>query len=149
MLRHRMKPIIKRSACPISFTLDILGDKWSLLILRDMIFAGKSAYGEFLSSDEKIATNILADRLSTLESQGIINKTVSSSNKSKFVYTLTEKGGALLPVIMEITVWGAQYSGDGGNEQLLRALKKDKKGTIKEFAKRLRKKSSPIQNKSA
>jgi DNA-binding HxlR family transcriptional regulator len=140
MLRHRMKSIVKRSACPISYTLDILGDKWSLLILRDMIFAGKSAYGEFLGSEEKIATNILADRLALLESQGIIHKAVSPTNKAKFVYTLTEKGIALLPMIMEITIWGAQFSPDGGNDQLIKALKKDRKGTIKEFTKMLRKK---------
>ena len=134
-----MKQITQRSDCPISFTLDILGDKWSLLILRDIIFAQKSSYGAFLQSPEGIATNILADRLSMLESQGIISKTVSTINKSKFIYCLTEKGIDLLPLIMELAAWGAKYSPAGGNKDLLKALKKDRKGTIKEFGKMLRK----------
>lgn len=134
-----MKQLISRSDCPISYTLDILGDKWSLLILRDMIFAGKSSYGEFLNSGEGIATNILADRLVMLVSQGLVTKTVSPQNKSKLVYSLTEKAIALLPIIMEMIIWGAQNSPAGGNEELLKELKKDRKGTIKEFAKMLRK----------
>jgi len=134
-----MKDVQPRSDCPISYTLDILGDKWSLLILRDMIFAAKSSYGEFLTSGEGIATNILADRLAMLLSQELITKTVSPQNKSKLVYNLTEKGISLLPVIMEITVWGAQNSPSGGNDELLKALRKDRKGTIKEFSKMLRK----------
>jgi DNA-binding HxlR family transcriptional regulator len=134
-----MKEIIKRSECPISYTLDLLGDKWTLLILRDMIFEGKSSYGEFLQSSEGIATNILADRLSTLESQEFVTKSVSEVNKSKFVYTLTEKGISLLPIIMEIILWGSDFSPAGANKELLKQLKKDRKGTIKEFAKVLRK----------
>jgi DNA-binding HxlR family transcriptional regulator len=134
-----MKEIVRRSDCPISYTLDILGDKWTLLILRDIIFSGKSSYGAFLESDEGIATNILADRLSLLESQGIVSKNISPANKSKFIYTLTEKGIELVPLIMEITVWGSQYNPDGGNKELLKALKKDRKGTITEFTKMLKK----------
>jgi DNA-binding HxlR family transcriptional regulator len=134
-----MKSIVKRSDCPISFTLDMLGDKWSLLILRDMIFARKSAFGEFITSEEKIATNILADRLGMLESNGFITITISPVRKGNFKYALTEKGIALLPVIMEITVWGSQYSPAGGNAKLLEALKKDRKGTIKAFTKMLKK----------
>lgn len=134
-----MKDSQPRSDCPISYSLDILGDKWSLLILRDMIFAGKSSYGEFLTSGEGIATNILANRLALLLSQGLITKTVAPQNKSKQVYSLTEKGITLLPLIMEITIWGSKNSPSGGNDQLLKALKKDRKGTIKEFSKMLRK----------
>lgn len=134
-----MKQITPRSDCPISFTLDILGDKWSLLILRDIIFSGKSSYGAFLDSEEGIATNILADRLSMLQSQGLISKKVSPANKSKFVYNLTEKGITLLPLIMEMTTWGAMYGPAQGNKELLKALKKDRKGTVKEFGKMLRK----------
>ena len=77
-----MKSTTPRSNCPISFALDILGDRWILLILRDMIFSGKSSYGEFLQSAEKIATNILADRLNTLESQQFVEKLVANDKKS-------------------------------------------------------------------
>ena len=132
-----MKEIKPRSDCPISFSLDILGDKWTVLILRDMIFDGKTAYGEFLQSDEKIATNILADRLSVLYCQGLIDKKVAPDKRSKFLYSLTEKGIALLPAIMELTIWGANYNPAGGNEKLLKELQKDKEGTIQRYRKEL------------
>lgn len=128
-----MKEIEQRSECPISYSLDILGDKWTLLILRDMMFANKSSYGEFLQSDEKIATNILADRLNLLESQGILDKNVASDKKSKYIYSLTEKGISLLPVIMELTIWGAAFNPFGGSETLLAKLKSDKEGTINQY----------------
>jgi DNA-binding HxlR family transcriptional regulator len=87
-----MKKIKKRSLCGISSALDILGDKWSLLIIRDMIFHKKKSYTDFLNSKEKIATNILADRLLLLESEGIIIKHYDDENKSKFFYRLTPNG---------------------------------------------------------
>ncbi len=128
-----MKQIIPRSSCPVSYSLDILGDKWTLLILRDMFFADKSTYGEFLQSEEKIATNILADRLAILESQGFISKQVAADKKSKFTYRMTEKGLDLLPIIIEFTLWGAKYSPAGGDTQLLQELKTDKEGTIEKY----------------
>jgi DNA-binding HxlR family transcriptional regulator len=128
-----MKTIKQRSECPISYSLDFLGDKWTLLIIRDMMFANKSSFGEFLQSEEKIATNILADRLSVLESQGIVTKNVASDKKSKYTYSLTEKGISLLPVIMEITIWGAAFNPFGGNKALLKKLKSDKVGTIDKY----------------
>ena len=137
-----MKEIKHRSDCPISFSLDILGDKWTLLILRDMIFNDKTAYGEFLQSEEKIATNILADRLSVLYCQGLIDKKVATDKKSKFLYSLTEKGIGLLPTIIELTIWGAQYNPSGGNEALLKALRKDKEGTIQKYRETLKKRAT-------
>ncbi len=134
-----MKEIKQRSDCPISFSLDILGDKWTLLILRDMIFNGKTAYGEFLQSREKIATNILADRLSILYNQGLIDKRVGTDKKSKFLYSLTKKGIELLPTIMELTIWGAKFNPFGGNAVLLEELRKDKEGTIQKYRERLSK----------
>ena len=80
-----MKPIKPRSGCPVSYTLDFFGDKWSLLIMRDMAIEGKVSYGEFLNSDEKIATNILADRLAMLEENGFITKNVAPDKKSKII----------------------------------------------------------------
>jgi DNA-binding HxlR family transcriptional regulator len=129
-----MNALVKRSDCPISYSLDVFGDKWSLLILRDLVFAGKSSYGQFQQSDEQIATNILADRLAHLASEGIVHKLVSPVNRSRFVYCLTEKGIDLIPLLLELIVWGAKYSPDGGNEELLRQLSKDRKGTIKGLA---------------
>lgn len=135
-----MKEIKTRSGCPLSYTLDFFGDKWSLLIVRDMALNGKSTYGEFLSSEEQIATNILADRLSMLETNGFVTKQVAPDKKSKFVYRLTEKGISLVPVIMEIGLWGSLYNPPGLNPQLLQALQQDKEGTIRRIQETLRSK---------
>jgi DNA-binding HxlR family transcriptional regulator len=104
-----MKQLKQRSTCPISTSLDVLGDKWTLLILRDLVFAGKSTYGEFMQSGEKIATNILADRLALLEAQQILSKVVAADKKSKFTYRLTEKGVDLVPVLVALTLWGVRH----------------------------------------
>lgn len=99
----------KRSNCPISSSLDIFGDKWSLLIIRDMMFFNKSTYGEFLKSDEKIATNILASRLQALEENKLIVKLQHPESKAKVLYRLTQKGIDLLPMIVEIHFWADKY----------------------------------------
>lgn len=132
-----MKEIQRRSNCPVSFSLDFLGDKWTLLILRDIVLANKSTYGDFLSSEEKIATNILADRLGTLEKYGFITKKVSAEKKNKFLFTMTEKGIDLVPVIMELTIWGSKYN-PPGNNRILQELQNDKEGTIKKYQEKLR-----------
>ena len=95
--------------CPIFFSLEIFGDKWSLLILRDILHFDKKHYNEFLESDEGISTNILADRLKKLESEGIISKQRDPDNKKQFIYSPTKKCLDLLPIILEIAVWGAKY----------------------------------------
>ncbi len=128
-----MKETKTRSNCPVSYSLDVLGDKWTLLILRDMLFNGKTSYGEFLGSEEKIATNILADRLAVLEAQGLVSKEVAADKKSKFTYRLTEKGIDLLPVIVEFTLWGARYNPASCHTALLGELAADKEGTIQKY----------------
>ncbi len=132
-----MKQPKQRSACPVSTSLDVLGDKWALLILRDMVFAGKSAYGEFLQSEEKIATNILADRLVLLESQQILSKEVAADKKSKFTYRLTEKGVDLVPVIVELILWGSKHCPTILEPALLQELSTDKAGTIAKYQHRV------------
>ena len=133
-----MKAIKPRSGCPLSYTLDFFGDKWSLLIVRDMALNNKSTYGEFLSSEEKIATNILADRLSMLETNGFVTKQVAADKKSKFIYRLTEKGISLVPIILEIGLWGSTYNPPGLNPNLHQALQQDKEGTIRTIQETLR-----------
>jgi len=98
-----------RSHCPINFAQEIFGDKWSLLIIRDLMFKGKRYYGEFLLSDEKISTNILADRLEKLEADGLITKAIDDKNNSKKIYSLTQKGIDLLPMLLEMIAWSAKY----------------------------------------
>lgn len=100
---------IYRSGCPINLGLEIFGDKWTLLIIRDMMFAGKRHYREFLASDEGISSNILADRLAMLVAAGIISKAGDPSHRLKAIYSLTEKGIELLPVIAQISRWSRKY----------------------------------------
>lgn len=98
-----------RSNCAISQSLDIFGDKWSLLIIRDLVYLGKETYGDLLKMDEGIATNVLADKLVVLEKEGLITKEIFVGSKSKFKYKLTEKGIDLYPIIIEIMFWGGKY----------------------------------------
>lgn len=130
----------KRSDCPISCSLDVFGDKWSLLIIRDIMLRGKMSYSEFLDSEEKIATNILVNRLTTLEAEKIVVKEVSAANKSKYVYSLTQKGADLLPIVIEIMDWGAKYNENCPRRELGQKIKKDKAGVIRELGKTLKQK---------
>ena len=133
-----MKKTTRRSVCPISSTLDILGDKWRLLIIRDLMFKGKRTYGEFLQSEEKIATNILADRLLILEKNGIVKKRAFPGNRVKNLYQLTPKGIDLMPILFEIISWGDKYFVIPGRvHRLAREIRKDRNGMIKEISKRL------------
>ncbi len=95
-----------RSGCPISSTLDIVGDKWSLLIIRDMLVKHKKTFKEISNSDEKIAPSILSARLKLLESYKLIFKTKVPDNKKENIYLLTEKGIRLTPIIIEFSLWG-------------------------------------------
>jgi len=126
-----MKPMKKRSDCPISCSLDIWGDKWSLLIIRDLMFAKKCRYSDFLKSSEGIATNILATRLQALEENGIIEKVDSPESKVKGVYKLTKKGIDLLPILIEIDLWSEKYFPiPEDTKVMLEKIKIDKTGFI-------------------
>ena len=127
-----------RSNCPINFILETFGDKWTLLVVRDLMFKGKKYYGEFLESDEKISTNILAERLQRLETHGVITKEKDPDHKSKFIYALTEKGKALLPIMLEVTQWSSTYDAlTNTPKEFSEALKVDKDGVKKEVLDRL------------
>ena len=101
-----------RCQCPISSALDIIGDKWTLLIIRDMLFDHKKTFTDFSSSAESIATNILSARLKLLEEAGIVKKSKMIGNQKSNKYTLTQKGLSLLPIITEITLWSDQHVRD-------------------------------------
>lgn len=105
----KKKKIIYRSDCPISTALDLFGDKWSLLIIRDLLFKGKNTYGDLLQGGENIATNILADRLAQLEVAGIITRAPHPDSKARVLYRLTPKGIDLAPVLVEIIAWSEKY----------------------------------------
>lgn len=104
-----MRKIAKRSDCPISYSLDLLGDKWTFLILRDIALANKHFYKEFLEAGEGMATNVLSDRLKMLEEYGIIQGKKYELNKTMKYYSLTEKGAELIPVLIELWTWGAKH----------------------------------------
>jgi DNA-binding HxlR family transcriptional regulator len=99
-----------RSGCPINLTLEILGDKWSLIVLRDMMFGNRRHFRDLLTNSmEKIASNILADRLKRLVAEGVISKVDDPSHKQKSIYSLTEKGIDLVPVFATIGAWGSKW----------------------------------------
>ena len=114
-----------RSGCPLNASVEMLGDRWSLLILRDMMLRGYSHFHEFLQSTEKIATNILADRLRRLEHYGIVTSREDSGDGRKRIYSLTPKGIDLAPVLTEMVLWAARHE-DVGNQPLVRLMRADK-----------------------
>jgi len=120
------KPKVKRrSGCPLNASIEMLGDRWSLLIIRDMMVRGYRTFKQFLHSDERIATNILADRLKKLEAYGIIATQKDPSDGRKLNYVLTAKGIDLAPVLTEMVLWAAAHERTE-NQALVRALQKDK-----------------------
>ncbi len=125
----------RRSACPLNASVEMLGDRWSLLILRDMMLRGFRSYKQFLESYEGIATNILADRLRRLETYGIITTAPDPSDGRKLIYSLTRKGIDLAPVLTEMVLWAAAHE-DTENQALVRLMKKDKQQFIAEIRKR-------------
>jgi len=98
-----------RSGCPISLSLELFGDKWSLLIIRDMMFSGKRHFRELMRSEEGISSNILADRLRKLVAEGMLTKADDPSHQQKAIYSLTEKAIALVPVFAQLGAWGRRY----------------------------------------
>ena len=99
-----------RSGCPINLTLEVIGDRWSLLVIRDIIFGNRRHFRELLTrSEEGISSNILADRLKTLVEQGILTRTDDPTHKQKAIYSLTEKGIELVPVIAQMADWGRRH----------------------------------------
>lgn len=134
-----MADIKKRSDCPISCSLDIWGDKWSLLIVRDLMFSMQCTYGDFLKSEEKIATNILATRLQMLESNGIISKLNHPESKAKVLYQLTQKGIDLMPIMIEIHLWADKYSNiPPERNAIIKEIKSDKEAFLKSHTKLLK-----------
>ncbi len=99
----------KKSLCPVNQYLEIFGDKWTLLIIRDMMFVGKRYFNDLRNSDEKIASNILTNRLNKLETSGIIIKKKDRKHKQKNIYTLTKMGIDLLPIIIQMSAWSLNY----------------------------------------
>ena len=123
-----------RTDCPISTALDIFGDKWSLLVIRDILFKEKETYGEFLASEEKIATNILADRLTQLEAGGLITKHPHPESKIKVLYQPTAKAIDLIPTLVELITWSEKYHEVHADAtEFVKSVKKDKERMFKKL----------------
>lgn len=126
-----MRKTNRRSNCPISYTLDFFGDKWALLILRDIALKGRCFYKEFLKAGEGIATNVLSDRLKMLESEGIIVGRQYEKLKTMKAYSLTEKGKAVIPILIEIIIWGGTFDPDTeATEQFIKEAKNNRDKVI-------------------
>lgn len=116
----------------------MIGDRWSLLIIRDMALRGKTSYKEFAEGTEKIATNILAHRLALLEASGIITKKPHPQNKVKIVYQLTQKGIDLVPILVDLILWTESYHGvDERTEQFANLVRMDREGVVGSIMKKL------------
>ncbi|MCF2858320.1 helix-turn-helix transcriptional regulator [Pseudoalteromonas sp. SMS1] len=127
-----------RSQCPISNVLDHVGDKWSLLIIRDLMFFNKHAYSDLQNSDEKMATNILSSRLEKLEGDGLISKRVDPNDKRKKVYRLTPAGVDMLPILIEMIVWSSNHAPDLNiPTELVAKARSDRAGLIQDLTSRL------------
>ena len=131
-----------RSHCPVNYSLEAIGDRWELLILRDIVFRGKKTYGEFLKSEEGFATNILASRLEHLIDNGILKRYEHNSDGRKDLYSLTEKGLDLIPVIFEMMVWSAKYDRKSEAQRivpLIELIRKDNRAVSKKTMEKVKK----------
>ncbi len=133
------KPKVKgRSRCPLSISLDVVGDRWSLLIVRDLMVRGYRTFREFKEAGEGIATNILADRLKKLEAAGVLVREPDETDGRKINYRLTQKGIDLAPVVLEIFVWSARYEETGASSEIIAEMERHRDRVIAETRRRWR-----------
>ncbi|KAE9629028.1 winged helix-turn-helix transcriptional regulator [Parasedimentitalea maritima] len=123
------KTKLRQTGCPVAFGLDIFGDRWTLLVIREIMLRGKRTYSEFMEMEEEIATNILIDRLKALEAEGLVDKTRDPENRRSFLYSLTKKGRDLAPILLEIIIWsGAHDARSFALTDVLEKIKADRDG---------------------
>jgi DNA-binding HxlR family transcriptional regulator len=132
----------RRSGCPVSLALEVLGDRWSLLIVRDLMVRGYRTFKEFLESGEGIATNILADRLKRLQETGIVSAEEEQSDARKVIYRLTAKGIDLAPVLLDLLVWGARHEQSGAPRGLAVKIQHHRDDFLAEVRRRWRTRDS-------
>lgn len=138
-----------RSGCPVSISLETVGDRWSLLIIRDMMVRGYRSFKDFQQSGEGIATNILADRLRKLQKAGIIAAEHDPGDGRRVNYRLTEKGVDLAPVVLELLIWGARHERTGAPCGVIDQLETHRKQLLAEVRRRWHKRdATPLQAKS-
>lgn len=131
----------RRSGCPISIALELLGDAWSLLIVRDLMFKERRTFNDFLTGGEGIASNILADRLRKLEDANIIEKRRDPQDARRFIYRLTSKGIGLAPVLVELVIWSARHEQTDAPAAVVRSMRADRDGFVANVRQRWRESS--------
>ena len=131
----RPKALPRRSTCPINASLELLGDRWSLLIVRDLLFAGLQSYKDFLGGEEGIATNILANRLASLQEAGLITSVRAPEDGRKLVYRLTTKGFDLAPALLELGRWAVKHEAGVRRPEPLRLWEADRDGFLGQLRK--------------
>jgi DNA-binding HxlR family transcriptional regulator len=127
-----------RSGCPVNISLEVFGDRWSLLIVRDLMVRGFTRFQDFVESGEGIATNILADRLKNLQRCGVVTSEKDQEDGRRVIYRLTEKGIDLAPVMLELLIWGAQHENTGAPPAVIAELAKNRKAVLEETRRRWR-----------
>jgi DNA-binding HxlR family transcriptional regulator len=127
-----------RSGCPVNISLEVFGDRWSLLIVRDLMVRGFTTFQDFVDSGEGIATNILADRLKRLRRCGIVTGEKDEKDGRRVIYRLTEKGIDLAPVMLELLIWGAQHENTGVPPAVIAELARNRKAVLEEAVRRWR-----------
>jgi DNA-binding HxlR family transcriptional regulator len=131
-----------RSGCPVNVCLEVFGDRWSLLIVRDLMVRGYKTFKQFQESGEGIATNMLADRLKKLESSGIIERGIEPTDGRKVNYRLTQKGIDLAPVLLDLLIWGARHEESGPSCSLILRMEKNREEILAEVVRRWRERDS-------
>jgi DNA-binding HxlR family transcriptional regulator len=126
----------RRSACPVNISLEVFGDRWSLLIVRDLMVRGFTTFQDFVESGEGIATNILANRLRRLRKSGIVTGEVDEADRRRVNYRLTEKGIDLAPVMVELLIWGAQHEETGAPPAVIAEMARNRRAVLEETRRR-------------
>ncbi|MBI3715855.1 MAG: helix-turn-helix transcriptional regulator [Betaproteobacteria bacterium] len=124
---------LQRSDCPISIALEALGDRWTLLIVRDLMFKERKTYKDFLQAEEKIASNVLAERLHRLEALGILSKRADPQDARRNVYRLTAMGLDLAPMMTELVLWSARHFKTGAPAEALQMMTEHRKQFLKQI----------------
>jgi DNA-binding HxlR family transcriptional regulator len=139
----------RRSGCPVSVSLEVFGDRWSLLIIRDMMVRGYHTFKEFQESGEGVATNVLASRLRGLQTKGILTAETEATDRRRINYRLTEKGIDLAPVLLDLLIWGAQHEKTEAACSVIEKMAKNRDWILAEVRRRWRERdSTPLQAKS-
>lgn len=126
----------QRSGCPVSISLEVFGDRWSLLIVRDLMVRGFRTFGDFQRSGEGIASNILADRLRRLRQAGVVETEADENDGRRVIYRLTEKGIDLAPVLLELLIWGAKHEDTGAPCEVIAEMAKNRQAVLDETLRR-------------